>query len=67
MRIGYDKHDNFFHHTDGVALLPTARLDRLEATNNLNDLAAVRGNRPEALHGDRKGQFSIRINVSVVV
>jgi proteic killer suppression protein len=28
----------------------------------LNDLAAFRGNRLEALHGDRRGQFSIRIN-----
>ncbi len=28
----------------------------------LNDLAALPGNRFEALKGDRKGQYSIRIN-----
>ena len=39
-----------------------ARLDRLEAARSLGDLAALRGNRLETLHGDRKGQYSIRIN-----
>ncbi|HKT26040.1 MAG TPA: type II toxin-antitoxin system RelE/ParE family toxin [Terriglobales bacterium] len=38
------------------------KLDRLEAAVNLRDLAALPGNRLEALKGDRKGQFSIRIN-----
>jgi proteic killer suppression protein len=38
------------------------RLDRLEAATKLKDLAAVPGNRLEALYGDRKGQYSIRIN-----
>ena len=38
------------------------RLDRLEAAGSLKDLAAFRGNRLEALYGDRKGQYSIRIN-----
>jgi toxin HigB-1 len=38
------------------------RLDRLEAATKLKDLAAVPGNRLEALFGDRKGQYSIRIN-----
>ena len=38
------------------------KLDRLEAATSLRDLAALPGNRFEALHGDRKGQFSIRIN-----
>lgn len=38
------------------------KLDRLEAAVNLNDLAALPGNRLEPLKGDRKGQFSIRIN-----
>jgi proteic killer suppression protein len=46
----------------GFARQAEARLDRLEAARNLNDLAAFRGNRLEALYGDRKGQFSIRIN-----
>jgi proteic killer suppression protein len=34
----------------------------LDATWQLRDLAAVAGNRLEALKGDRKGQYSIRIN-----
>jgi proteic killer suppression protein len=38
------------------------RLDRLEAATSLKDLAALPGNRLEALKGSRKGQFSIRIN-----
>ena len=38
------------------------KLDRLEAATSTRDLAALRGNRFEALHGDREGQFSIRIN-----
>ncbi len=38
------------------------KLDRLEAATSLRDLAALGGNRFEALSGDRKGQYSIRIN-----
>jgi proteic killer suppression protein len=38
------------------------RLDRLEAAAGLRDLAALPGNRLEALKGDRQGQYSIRIN-----
>jgi toxin HigB-1 len=38
------------------------KLDRLEAAATFNDLAALPGNRLEALAGDRKGQYSIRIN-----
>jgi proteic killer suppression protein len=38
------------------------KLDRLEAAVSLGDLAALPGNRFEALLGDRKGQYSIRIN-----
>ena len=38
------------------------KLDRLEAATSLGDLAALPGNRFEALLGDRKGQYSIRIN-----
>jgi len=38
------------------------KLDRLEAALALGDLAALPGNRFEALKGDRKGQYSIRIN-----
>ena len=38
------------------------KLDRLEAASSLRDLAALPGNRFEALKGDRQGQYSIRIN-----
>jgi toxin HigB-1 len=38
------------------------KLDRLEAATALRDLAALPGNRFEALSGDRQGQYSIRIN-----
>ena len=39
-----------------------SKLDRLEAAVVLGDLAALPGNRFEALSGERKGQHSIRIN-----
>ncbi len=38
------------------------KLDRMEAATSLRDLVALPGNRFEALVGDRKGQYSIRIN-----
>jgi toxin HigB-1 len=38
------------------------RLRILEAAASLRDLAQFRGNRLEALAGDRRGQYSIRIN-----
>ena len=38
------------------------RLDILEAAVSRNDLMKLPSNRFEALGGDRKGQFSIRIN-----
>jgi proteic killer suppression protein len=38
------------------------KLDRLEAAGMLKDLAGLPGNRFEALSGDRKGRYSIRIN-----
>ena len=38
------------------------KVDRLEAATSLKDLAALPGNRFEALKGDRKDQYSIRIN-----
>ena len=37
------------------------KLDQLDAATSIADLA-LPGNRLEALKGDRKGQFSIRIN-----
>lgn len=38
------------------------KLDMLEAAQDMRTLAALPGNRLEALKGDRKGQHSIRIN-----
>ena len=38
------------------------RLRVLDAANSLGDLAALNSNRLEALKGNRKGQYSIRIN-----
>ncbi|MET0752961.1 MAG: type II toxin-antitoxin system RelE/ParE family toxin [Pyrinomonadaceae bacterium] len=38
------------------------KLAVLGAAISLNDLLELRGNRFEALKGDRKGQYSIRIN-----
>lgn len=46
----------------GFERAASLKLDRLEAATSLNDLSALPGNRLEALKGDRKGQFSIRIN-----
>jgi proteic killer suppression protein len=39
------------------------RLEVLDAATSLEDLRALPGNRLEALRGDRRGQFSIRINL----
>ncbi|MCP3470676.1 type II toxin-antitoxin system RelE/ParE family toxin [Bradyrhizobium sp. CCGUVB1N3] len=46
----------------GFARQAETRLDRLDAATSVADLAALPGNRLEALKGDRAGQFSIRIN-----
>ena len=46
----------------GIERAARLKLDLLEAAQTAQDLAALPGNRFEALKGDRKGQFSIRIN-----
>ena len=46
----------------GIERPARLKLDRLEAATALRDLAGLPGNRFEALSGDRKGQYSIRIN-----
>jgi proteic killer suppression protein len=46
----------------GIERVARLKLDRLEAATTLQDLAALPGNRFEALKGNRKGQYSIRIN-----
>ena len=49
----------------GIERPARLRLDRLEAAIALKDLAVLPGNRFEALAGDRKGQYSIRINDTI--
>jgi proteic killer suppression protein len=39
------------------------RLEILDAATSVEDLRVLPSNRLEALHGDREGQFSIRINL----
>jgi proteic killer suppression protein len=46
----------------GFAAQAEKRLVILESATSLNDLSGLPGNRLEALKGDRKGQYSIRIN-----
>jgi len=46
----------------GIERAARLKLDRLESATMLKDLAALPGNRFEALVGDRKGQYSIRVN-----
>ena len=46
----------------GVRRQAELRLDRLDQAVTLQDLAGFRGNRLESLHGNRRGQHSIRIN-----
>jgi len=46
----------------GFARQAEVRLDRLDAAISLKDLGMLHGNRLEPLHGDREGQYSIRIN-----
>jgi toxin HigB-1 len=38
------------------------KLARLGAATSMQDLKEIRGNRFEPLKGDRKGQYSVRIN-----
>lgn len=45
-----------------IAQRARRKLAIIEAAVSLNDLAVPPGNRLEALHGDREGQHSIRIN-----
>jgi proteic killer suppression protein len=46
----------------GIERPARLKLDRLEVAVSVKELAALPGNRFEALMGDRKGQYSIRIN-----
>jgi proteic killer suppression protein len=49
------------------ALWPVIRrkLDRVNAAHELRDLATPLGNRLEALKGDQRGRYSVRVNQQV--
>lgn len=47
---------------EGFRAQAERRLDRLDTATSLRDLAGLPSNHLEALIGDRKGQYSIRIN-----
>jgi proteic killer suppression protein len=42
--------------------IATRKLDQLDSVQHIEELRVPPGNRLEALSGNRKGQFSIRIN-----
>lgn len=51
----------------GLSMLPKSgltpgKLDMLAAAQDIRTLSTLPGNRLERLRGDRKGQFSIRVN-----
>jgi toxin HigB-1 len=46
----------------GIERSARLKLDRLEAATSLRDLAALPGNHFESLLGERRGQYSIRVN-----
>ncbi|MBL8831581.1 MAG: type II toxin-antitoxin system RelE/ParE family toxin [Rhodospirillales bacterium] len=46
----------------GIAEIARRKLDMIDYATRLDDLARPPGNRLEALRGDRKGRYSIRIN-----
>jgi proteic killer suppression protein len=46
----------------GLWRVATRKLDQLDSVVSLEELRKPPGNRFEALRGDRKGQYSIRIN-----
>ncbi len=47
---------------DRIAAVAERKLNQIHAADRLSDLALFPGNRLESLKGDRKGQYSIRIN-----
>jgi len=52
----------FVKRFSGIEKHALRKLDMLHTARNLNDLRAPPANRLEALAGDRRGQYSIRIN-----
>ena len=69
MILGYrDARTERFAHGERVKTFEPFRrqaekvLDRLDAATSLKDIAQFPGHRLEKLAGDRKGQWSVRIN-----
>lgn len=52
----------FSRRSQRIAVVAKRKLDHIQAAAALSDLGAVPGNRLEALGGDRKGHYSIRVN-----
>jgi proteic killer suppression protein len=52
----------FVREFQGFARQGWKRLEILDAATGLDDLRGLPSDRLEALHGDRAGQYSIRIN-----
>lgn len=52
----------FVHAFSGFETQALKRLLWLHAAKTLHDLREIRSNRLETLRGDRRGQFSVRIN-----
>jgi proteic killer suppression protein len=46
----------------GISKVATRKLAQLDAAHTLEFLRSPPGNRLEALHGSRAGQYSIRVN-----
>ena len=66
--FGSKETDELFHGANPRGVPPSIRqaarrkLDLINAAVAVQDLRVPPGNKLEALHGDRKGQYSIRIN-----
>ena len=54
--------DEFVRKFQAIEKVARRKLVQLDQARELRDLSALPGNRLEALHGNRKGQHSIRIN-----
>jgi proteic killer suppression protein len=54
--------DRWSKRFSGIHRVARRKLEMLEAAIELHDLRSPPGNRLEELHGDRRGQHSIRIN-----
>ena len=55
-------HDQFSRKYQSIERTAQRKLTMLDEAETLEDLAALPGTRLEPLTGDRKGQYSVRIN-----